>query len=102
MRNLINEEIIRVKELMGILNEDITVNIPQVIKSKLKDVERKYNVTITDSNVNAELKEEGQYYDDNGGEDSKARKPKMLEHNSMRCLNLKKLRLYNQMMIVYN
>lgn len=74
MRNLINEEIIRVKELMGILNEDITVNIPQVIKSKLKDVERKYNVTITDANVNAELKEEGQYYDDNGGEDAKARK----------------------------
>jgi D-alanyl-D-alanine carboxypeptidase len=74
MENLINEEIIRVKELMGILNEDITVNIPQVIKSKLKDVERKYNVTITDANVNAELKEEGQYYDDNGGEDAKARK----------------------------
>jgi len=74
MRNLINEEIIRVKELMGILNEDITVNIPQVIKSKLKDVERKYNVTITDANVNAELKEEGQYYEDNGGEDAKARK----------------------------
>jgi len=74
MKNLINEEIIRVKELMGILNEDITVNIPQVIKSKLKDVERKYNVTITDANVNAELKEEGQYYEDNGGEDAKARK----------------------------
>ena len=74
MRNLINEEIIRVKELMGILNEDITVNIPQAIKSKLKDVERKYNVTITDANVNAELKEEGQYYEDNGGEDTKARK----------------------------
>ena len=74
MMNLINEEISRVKELMGIITEDISVNIPQQIKSKLKDVERKYNVTITDANVNAELKEEGQYYEDNNGEDTKARK----------------------------
>lgn len=74
MKNLINEEISRVKELMGIITEDISVNVPQQIKSKLKDVERKYNVTITDSNIKDELKQEGQYYEDNRGEDPKARK----------------------------
>ena len=73
MKNLINEEIIRVKELMGILNEDITVNIPEIIKSKLRSVETKYNVKITDANVNDELNQESQYYEDNGGEDTKAR-----------------------------
>ena len=73
MKNLINEEIIRVKELMGILNENITVNIPEIIKSKLRSVETKYNVKITDTNVNDELNQESQYYEDNGGEDTKAR-----------------------------
>jgi len=58
----------------GLLIEKVNKDLPSDIKSALSRVESKYNVTITDSNVNDELKQEGQYYEDNGGEDSTARK----------------------------
>jgi LAS superfamily LD-carboxypeptidase LdcB/peptidoglycan hydrolase-like protein with peptidoglycan-binding domain len=56
----------------GLLTEKVNRNLPPSIKSALSSVESKYGVTINDNHVDDEMSQEGQYYDDNGGENSKA------------------------------
>ena len=55
----------------GLINEKVSRDLPSDIKNALSSVERKYGVTIDDSHVDKEMDQEGQYYDDNGSENSK-------------------------------
>jgi LAS superfamily LD-carboxypeptidase LdcB/peptidoglycan hydrolase-like protein with peptidoglycan-binding domain len=57
----------------GLINEKVSRDLPSDIKNALSSVEKKYGVTIDDSHVDKEMDQEGQYYDDNGSENSKAK-----------------------------
>lgn len=62
------------KKYSKILNEGSKDNLNSDILKSLQSIESTYSVKITDSNINNELEQEGQFYSDNSGIDSSALK----------------------------
>ena len=79
MNNKLFEEIIRFKELMGIVTENkVFDSLPEEIKLSINNLKSKWGVTITQKHIDAEFKQEGNIRPDNGGV-SKTAEKKIME-----------------------
>ena len=70
---ILESDRIEILKKYGLLNEKVSRDLPSSIKNALSSVEKKYGVTIDDSHVDNEMNQEGQYYEDNGSENTNAK-----------------------------